>query len=136
MELPQSDTSATRISQIREWSIPTNFMEVPVSPPAAKKNYAEWGLPQPPEDRQAARREEAFRLSPTGEPALREPVELPRDEIADRIERGARKRLGIDARELLRRYRNGELENPGAVADLLALANLLRESDPLFGSSK
>jgi hypothetical protein len=38
----------------------------------------------------------------------------------------------MSARELVDAYRAGRLEDPGAVADLLALASLLVETDPLF----
>lgn len=58
-------------------------------------------------------------------------VELNRDEIVRRIEQGARCRLRMSADELVQAYRSGRLEDPGAVADLLALASLLSEGDPL-----
>lgn len=59
-------------------------------------------------------------------------VELGRDEILTRLETGAQRRRGLSAKELVRRYRAGELEDPCEVADLLALADLLRDDDPLF----
>jgi hypothetical protein len=59
-------------------------------------------------------------------------LELTRDEIVRRIERGAQRRLHMSARELVQAYRLGRLEDPGLVADLIALASLLAESDPLF----
>jgi hypothetical protein len=59
-------------------------------------------------------------------------IELNRDEIVQRIEQGARRRLRMSASELVQAYRSGRLKDPGAVADLLALASLLAESDPLF----
>ncbi len=59
-------------------------------------------------------------------------LELTRDEIVRRIERGAQRRLHMSARELVQAYRAGQLEDPGAVADLLSLASLLVESDLLF----
>ena len=62
-------------------------------------------------------------------------LELTRSEIIGHIEAGARRRLRISAQDLVRRYRGGELEDPGAVADLLALANLLPENDPIFGNA-
>ena len=58
--------------------------------------------------------------------------ELTRDQIVTRIERGAKQRLGLGAPDFIKMYQSGELENPGAVADLLALAALLRDDDPLF----
>ena len=59
-------------------------------------------------------------------------LELSRDEIVRRLEHGARRRLHMSARELVEAYRAGCLADPGAVADLLALASLLVETDPLF----
>ncbi len=59
-------------------------------------------------------------------------VQLSRDEILRRLETGARSRRGMSAGELLARYRKGTLEDPCDVADLLALADLLRADDPLF----
>lgn len=59
-------------------------------------------------------------------------LQLSRDEIERRLERGAQRRLHMSARELVEAYRAGRLEDPGAVADLLALASLLLETDPLF----
>lgn len=59
-------------------------------------------------------------------------LELTRDEIVRRIERGAQRRLKMSAQELVQAYRSGRLEDAGAVVDLLALASLLVESDPLF----
>jgi hypothetical protein len=59
-------------------------------------------------------------------------LELTREEIVRRLEHGAQRRLHISAADLIAAYRAGRLEDPGAVADLLALASLLLESDPLF----
>jgi hypothetical protein len=59
-------------------------------------------------------------------------LELTRDEIVSKISDGARLRLGMTAEHLLRDYYAGRLEDPGTVADLLALARLLRENDPLL----
>lgn len=58
-------------------------------------------------------------------------LELTRDEIVSTISEGARLRLGMSAEQLLAAYRAGRLEDPGKVADLLALARLLRDNDPL-----
>jgi len=60
-----------------------------------------------------------------------EPLVLTRDQIADLLERGAKERRGISARRLLRSYKRGQLYEPGEVADLLILADLLPEDDPL-----
>jgi len=59
-------------------------------------------------------------------------LELTRDEILQRLEAGARRRRGLSAQDLLRLYRAGKLEEPCGVADLLGLADLLPDDDPLF----
>ncbi|MBI4729753.1 MAG: hypothetical protein HY775_09685 [Acidobacteria bacterium] len=59
-------------------------------------------------------------------------LELTRDEIVAALEEGARSRMRVSAGELLRRYREGELEDPGLVADLLVLADLLPDDDAIF----
>jgi hypothetical protein len=59
-------------------------------------------------------------------------VRLSRNEIVRRIEEGARERCGVSARALLRKYRMGKIDR-GGIADLLALSNLLRKNDPIFG---
>ncbi len=59
-------------------------------------------------------------------------VELSREEVVARLEQESNRRRGMPARDLLRAYREGRLEEPGEVADLLALAGLLPEDDPLF----
>ena len=48
-------------------------------------------------------------------------VSLTRDQILEIIEREARKRLGLSARELFRRYARYTLDDPGAVSDLVIL---------------
>ena len=53
--------------------------------------------------------------------------ELDADYIRREIDSEARRRLGIGGDELLARFERGELADPGRVADLLALADLLRE---------
>jgi len=62
-------------------------------------------------------------------------VELTRDEIVARLNAGARRRLDMTAEEMVARYTTGDLPDPGRVADLLALASLLRRDDPLFVST-
>jgi hypothetical protein len=62
-------------------------------------------------------------------------LELTREEIIQRIEKGAQRRLHMSAGDMLRNYRAGRLEDPGAVADLIALANLLPDNDPLFANA-
>ena len=64
-----------------------------------------------------------------------EVLELTREEIIARIEEGAWQRLRMSARDLVRKYRSGQLDEPGAVADLLALSNLLPDNDPLFANA-
>ncbi len=59
-------------------------------------------------------------------------VELSRNDILKRIEQGARQRRGLSAEGLIRLYRAGKLEDPCEVADLLALADLLPDNDPLL----
>jgi hypothetical protein len=59
-------------------------------------------------------------------------VTYTRQEILDRLERGAQRRRGMTAGALLRAWRAGELEDPGEVADLLALGHLLANDDPIF----
>ena len=54
-------------------------------------------------------------------------AELDQDFIRRAIDAEARRRLGITGDELLVRFEQGELDDPGRVADLLALADLLRE---------
>lgn len=61
-------------------------------------------------------------------------LELTRGDIIDRIEQGARRRLGMSARELIRAYQAGRLDDPGRVGDLLALAALLPDDDPLVAT--
>jgi hypothetical protein len=62
-------------------------------------------------------------------------VEYTRREILDRLEQGAQTRRGISAAKLLRAYRDGTLEEPGEVADLLALSDLLADNDPIFDAA-
>ena len=61
-------------------------------------------------------------------------LELTRDDILQRLEAGAQRRRGLSAHELLRLYRTGKLEEPCGVADLLALADLLPDNDPLLAT--
>lgn len=62
-------------------------------------------------------------------------LELTREQIVTRIERGAQRRLHMSAQELVCAYSTGQLPDPGRVADLLALASLLQKNDPLFVST-
>lgn len=58
-------------------------------------------------------------------------VELTTSEIYMILERGAQERLRMSAMDMVKRYRAGELSDPGEVADLLAYARLLSPNDPL-----
>ena len=58
-------------------------------------------------------------------------VELTQDEIIALIEKGARERRGVTARELVEAYREGRLEEPGRVLDLLTFAAMLDKEHPL-----
>jgi hypothetical protein len=61
-----------------------------------------------------------------------EPGYLTRDEIVDMIDEHARKRRGYSARHLLRAYRTGRLDQPGEFGDLLCVAGLLDDDDPIW----
>jgi hypothetical protein len=62
-------------------------------------------------------------------------VEMTREEILRYIDEAARRRVGRSAKDLLRAYRRGELTDPGPVADLLVLADLLPDDDPVFAAA-
>jgi len=60
-------------------------------------------------------------------------LELTRDQIVTRIERGAKQRgFPYSAEDLIHAYHEGRLDDPSAVADLVGLAALLPDNDPLF----
>jgi hypothetical protein len=61
-------------------------------------------------------------------------IELTREEIVAQLDDEARRRRGVSGAALLRAYRDGTLENPGDVADLIAFARLLPEDDPFFAA--
>jgi len=54
-------------------------------------------------------------------------AELTPEYIRDLIDAEATRRLGMHVDELLARYRSGKLDDPGRVADLLTLAELLQK---------
>ena len=58
--------------------------------------------------------------------------QLSRVEIIKLIERGAKARRRMSAKQLITNYREGKLEDPGEVADLLGFAGLLGKRDPLY----
>lgn len=62
-------------------------------------------------------------------------VEWTRDEILRVIEEEAQRRRRQSAAQLLSAYRQGTLEDPGDVVDLLALADLLNDDDPIFAAA-
>jgi hypothetical protein len=59
-------------------------------------------------------------------------VVLSRRQIVEMLDAAAKKRTGLSARVMLRRYRQGRLPDPSSVTDLVALANLLRKNDPIL----
>jgi hypothetical protein len=65
---------------------------------------------------------------PIRQPAL----ELSREQIVELLEKGTRRRLGMSAQDFLRLYREGRIPDAGAVGDLIVLADLLGEEDPLI----
>jgi hypothetical protein len=71
-----------------------------------------------------------------GTPFLPEVASIDRDSIVAILEREAMRRLGIPAGLMLELNANGELKNPGQVGDLLVLADLLAEDDPLVVSRR
>ena len=58
-------------------------------------------------------------------------IELTPNDVAEALERGARKRLRMSAAEMIRRFKAGELDDIGNVMDLIILAGSLDECDPL-----
>jgi hypothetical protein len=66
--------------------------------------------------------------------AAEEVREWTRDEIVELLEKEAWARRGVDAATLIQSYRDGSLDDPGEVTDLLALAYLLPADDPLSAS--
>lgn len=69
------------------------------------------------------------RLSINGKCAV---VRLTRTQIVESLDKAARARIGLSARVMLRRYRQGKLADPSRVTDLIALSNLLRKNDPIL----
>ena len=61
-------------------------------------------------------------------------LKLSREEILGQIERAAQERLHMSGAEMLRCYKAGRLRDLGSVADVIVLANLLAEDDPIFAS--
>lgn len=59
-------------------------------------------------------------------------VKLSRDQIIASLEKGARRRTGLSAQVMLRRYRKGRLTDPSRITDLIALSNLLHKNDPIL----
>jgi hypothetical protein len=61
--------------------------------------------------------------------------EWTRDEIVEVLAKEAWARRKMSAADLIRAYREGTLDEPGEVSDLLALVFLLPDDDPLFERS-
>lgn len=59
-------------------------------------------------------------------------IELTDEEIIERIRSGARERLQMSAEEMVCAFREGRLEEPGYVIDLLSLAGMLDTDHPLY----
>lgn len=62
-------------------------------------------------------------------------LELSRDEIVRLLEEKASARTGMNAKKLLRLYREGKVPDPGEIADILVLADLLAKNDPIFAAA-
>ncbi len=56
--------------------------------------------------------------------------EISAEEIRDILDAQAQMRLGVSGEELLRQYDAGEIADPSQIADLLILADLLKEPAP------
>lgn len=54
-------------------------------------------------------------------------VELTPEYIRELVDSESRRRLGMSGDDMLRRYSRGELDDPGRVADLIVLVDLLGE---------
>jgi len=65
---------------------------------------------------------------PIRHPAL----ELSRDQIVAQLEKESQRRLGMSADKFLLLYRLGRIPDPGSVGDLVVLADLLSDDDPLI----
>jgi hypothetical protein len=63
-------------------------------------------------------------------------VELTRDEILQEIDSAARDRRGMSGAELLGAFAEGRLDDPADVADILVIADLLPDDDPIRASSR
>ena len=59
-------------------------------------------------------------------------VELTQDEIVARLSQGAMERLDMSAADMVAAFRDGSLEDPGSVLDLLGLAAMLDTDHPLY----
>jgi hypothetical protein len=62
-------------------------------------------------------------------------VKLSRDRVLSHIDSEARKRLGMSARVMLRKYRRGQLRDVGRVADLIVWSDALPDNNPIFEAS-
>jgi hypothetical protein len=65
-------------------------------------------------------------------PSNDEITELTGEEIIARIRRGlAKRRAQMSVREFIENFRSNKLDDPGRVADLIVLLNLLSETEQL-----
>lgn len=62
-------------------------------------------------------------------------VPITREEIVDRLTWAAKSRCGMSLEEVLKQHRSGELEDDGALTDVLILLHLLPSEDPLLGGN-
>jgi predicted dithiol-disulfide oxidoreductase (DUF899 family) len=62
-------------------------------------------------------------------------AELTRDEIVAEMDRVSQQRRHLPAANVLQAYWAGTLEDAGELADVLVLATLLPDDDPLFTRS-
>lgn len=58
---------------------------------------------------------------------------LSREQIIDMLEIGAKRRLGMSAKQMFKAYKKGKLKDIGEVHDLIGLSYGLPEDDPIFG---
>lgn len=62
-------------------------------------------------------------------------IELSRDDIVHQIDAAAHDRRGMSGSELLTAFAEGRLDDPGDVADILVIADLLPDDDPIKGGA-
>jgi hypothetical protein len=60
-----------------------------------------------------------------------EVLELSRDEVVQQMDAAARRSLGMSGMAALQEFAHGRLEDPGEIAEILVLADLLADDDPV-----